>query len=157
MGFRIDDKIAIVTGAGRDIGAACALELARSGADVVVNYSRSADQAARVVKEIQGLGRRAVAVAADVTRPEHIEKLVQASLEFGRGRIDILVNNAGGLIRRARLPDLSVELLEEGMRLNFTSAVLMAKAVLPIMERQGSGKVINLSSVGGANGGTPSA
>ena len=61
MGFRIDGKIAIVTGAGRDIGAACALELARSGADVLVNYSRSADQAARVVEEIKGLGRRAAA------------------------------------------------------------------------------------------------
>jgi len=157
MGFCIDGKIAIVTGGGRDIGAACARELARCGADVLVNYSRSADQAAKVVEEIKALGRRAAACGADVTRPDDVERLVQAGLELGRGRIDILVNNAGGLIRRARISEVSLELLEEGMRLNFTSAVMMAKAVLPIMERQGSGKIINISSVAGANGGTASA
>ena len=101
MGFRIDGKVALVTGAGRDIGAACALELARNGADV-------------------------------------------------------LVNNAGGMVKRARLADLTLELLEEVMRLNFTSALLVTKAVLPFMEKQRSGKVINISSVAGSNGGAAS-
>ncbi|MGH9361697.1 MAG: SDR family NAD(P)-dependent oxidoreductase [Thermoanaerobaculia bacterium] len=154
MGFRIDGKVAVVTGGGRDIGAACALELARQGADVVVNYHRSAAAAAGVGREIQALGRRAAVVEADVTQPAGVERLVRDALDFGRGRIDILVNNTGGLVRRARLSELTLELLEEVLRLNFTSALLMTQAVLPAMERQGGGKVIMVSSVAGANGGS---
>jgi len=153
MGFRIDGKIALVTGGGRDIGAACSIELARNGADVVVNYSKSAAEAARVVKEIEGLGRRAVAVQADVRRPEDVERLIRAASDFGRGRIDVLVNNAGGMVKRARIAEMSLDLLEEVMRLNFTSAVLVTKAVLPILERQRGGKIINISSIAGATGG----
>jgi 3-oxoacyl-[acyl-carrier protein] reductase len=155
MGFRIDGKIAIVTGGGRDIGAACALELARNGADVVVNYRRSADEARRVAGEIEELGRRAVAVEADVTRPAEVERLTRAAVDFGRGRIDILVNNAGGMVKRAKLSELTLELLEQVMRLNFTSALLMTQAVLRVMEKQGNGKVINISSIAGSNGGAP--
>jgi 3-oxoacyl-[acyl-carrier protein] reductase len=153
--FRIDGKIALVTGGARDIGAACALELARNGADVVVNYKESADGAARVVREIEALGRRAVAVAADVTRADAIEALVARAVEFGRGRIDILVNNAGGLVKRARITELTEDLLLEVLRVNFVSAVLVIRAVVPVMERQGSGRIINISSVAGSNGGAP--
>ncbi len=155
MGFRIDRKIAIVTGGGRDIGAACSLELARNGADVVVNYSRSAKEAAGVVQEIEAAGRRAVAVQADVTQRSGVEKLVAEALKFGKGRIDILVNNAGGMVRRARMADLTEELLLEVLRLNFVSAVLVAQKVLPVMEKQESGKIINISSIAGSNGGAP--
>src|SRR5258705_12678607 len=109
MGFRIDGKVALVTGAGRDIGAACALELARNGADVVVNYRKSRAEAEGVAREIEKLGRRAMAVAADVTLPPEVERLARAALDFGRGRIDVLVNNAGGMVKRARLAELTLE------------------------------------------------
>ncbi|MBN1444161.1 MAG: SDR family oxidoreductase [Planctomycetes bacterium] len=151
--FRIDSEVALVTGGGRDIGRAVSLELARCGADVVVNYHRSAADARRTVAEIEALGRRAVAVEADVTQPREIESLVEKALEFGGGRIDILVNNAGGLVRRALLEDLTPELLDEVLRLNFSSVVHVCRAVIPRMVKQGGGKVINISSIAGHNGG----
>jgi 3-oxoacyl-[acyl-carrier protein] reductase len=153
MSFDITGKIAVVTGGARDIGRAISLELARNGADVVVNYHGSEAQAAATVKEIEGLGRRAVAVRADVTRKGDIERLTAEALRFG-GRIDILVNNAGGLVRRAKLADLTEELLDEVLRLNFTSVVLACQAVIPHMVKQGGGRVINVSSIAGHNGGS---
>jgi len=155
MSFDISGKTALVTGAARDIGRAIALELARNGADVVVGYNASGSGAAGVVAEIEAMGRRAVAVGADVTRKPEIDRLVAAALEFGRGRIDILVNNAGGLGRRALLGELTEELVDETLRLNFTSALLLCQAVIPHMVRAGEGRVINISSIAGHNGGAP--
>jgi 3-oxoacyl-[acyl-carrier protein] reductase len=155
MSFDIDGKIALVTGGGCDIGRACCLELARGGADVVVNYHQSRDDADRTVAAITGLGRRAVAIGADVTKTDEITRLVDATREFSGGRIDILVNNAGGIIRRALLGELTAELIDECLRLNFTSVALMCQAVIPHMVEQGGGKVINISSVAGHNGGAP--
>jgi len=153
MSFDLTDKVALVTGSGRDIGRAIALELARNGADVVVNACHSTDAAAQTVAEIERIGRRAVAVQADVTRKADVDRLVAESLQFGEGRIDILVNNAGGLVRRARLEELTESLLDEVLRLNFTSVVLMCQAVIPGMVKRGEGRVIDISSIAGHNGG----
>jgi 3-oxoacyl-[acyl-carrier protein] reductase len=155
MSFDISGKIALVTGGARDIGGAISRELARNGADVVVNYASSAAEAEATVRDITALGRRATAVAADVTRKADVERLVAEALRFGNGRIDVLVNNAGGLIRRARLAELTEELVDQVLRLNFTSVVLTCQAVIPHMVRQGSGRVINISSIAGHNGGAP--
>jgi 3-oxoacyl-[acyl-carrier protein] reductase len=154
MSFDITGKVALVTGGARDIGRAISLELARNGADVVVNYNASRADAAETVGGIEALGRRALAVAADVTRKAEVERLVAEALRFGGGRIDILVNNAGGLVRRALLGDLSEELLDEVLRLNFTSTVLTCQAVIPHMVRQGGGRVINVSSIAAHTGGS---
>jgi 3-oxoacyl-[acyl-carrier protein] reductase len=154
MSFDISGKVALVTGGARDIGYAISVELARNGADVVVNYNASASDAQATVAEIVAMGGRALAVAADVTRKADVERLTSAALEFGGGRIDILVNNAGGLVRRVLLADLTEELLDEVMRLNFTSAVLMCQAVIPHMVRHGGGRVVNVSSVAAHNGGS---
>lgn len=156
MSFDITGKIALVTGGARDIGRAISLELARNGADVVVNYHGSEAQAAATVQEIQALGRRAVAIRADVTRKVEIERLAAEALRWGNGRLDILVNNAGGLVKRAQLGELTEELLDEVMRLNFTSVVLACQAVIPHMVKQGGGRVINVSSIAGHNGGSAS-
>jgi len=153
MSFDITGKIALITGGARDIGRAVSVELARNGADVVVNYHGSEAKAAETVKEIQGLGRRAVAVRADVTKKADIDRLTAEALRFGGGRVDILVNNAGGLVRRALLGELTEELLDEVLRLNFTSVVLVCQAVIPHMVKQGGGRVINISSIAGHNGG----
>ncbi len=155
MSFDLTGNIALVTGGGRDIGGAICLELARNGADVVVNYHQSRKEAEEVVLEIQRLERRAAAVQADVRKKADIDRLVAEALRFGGGRIDILVNNAGGLIRRALLGELTEELIEETLRLNFTSTVLLCQAVIPYMLKNGKGKVINISSVAGHNGGAP--
>jgi len=107
------------------------------------------------VRDIVALGRRAIAVPADVTRKADVERLVAEAIRFGNGRIDVLVNNAGGLVRRARLAELTEELVDEVLRLNFTSVVLTCQAVIPHMVRQGSGRVVNISSIAGHNGGAP--
>ena len=153
MGFEITGKIALVTGGARDIGRAICLELARNGADVVVNYNDSAEQAAATAAEIQALGRRATAIKADVTRQAETERLAAEALRFGDGRIDVLVNNAGGIVRRSFLAELDEDLIAEVLRLNFTSTLLMCRAVIPHMVAQGGGKVINVSSIAGHNGG----
>lgn len=153
MAFDITGKIALVTGGGRDIGRAVSIELARNGADVVVNYASSKAEAESTVREIKALGRRAIAVAADVTKKSEIDRLVGEALQFGDGRIDILVNNAGGMVKRALLGDLTEELLDEVLRLNFGQVVLMCQAVIPHMVTRGFGRVINISSIAGHNGG----
>jgi 3-oxoacyl-[acyl-carrier protein] reductase len=123
---------------------------------VVVNYHGSERQAAETVQAILGLGRRAVAVRADVTRKADIDRLAAEALRFGGGRIDILVNNAGGLVKRAQLADLTEPLIDEVLRLNFTSVLLVCQAVIPHMVAQGGGRVINVSSIAGHNGGSAS-
>ena len=153
MSFSITGKVAVVTGGARDIGRAISLELARNGADVVVNYGSSASEAEATVREIQALGRRALAVGADVTKKADIDRLVSEAIKFGDGRIDILVNNAGGLVRRAHLSELDEPLIDEVLRLNFTSVLLMCQAVIPHMVKRGGGRVINISSIAGHNGG----
>jgi len=155
VSFDITGKIALVTGGARDIGRAISLELARNGADVVVAYASSADAARSAVAEIEALGRRGLAVRADVTRKADIDALVAAALGFGGGRIDVLVNNAGGLGRRALLGELTEELLDATLRLNFSSVVLMCQAVIPHMVKNGGGRVVNISSIAGHNGGAP--
>jgi 3-oxoacyl-[acyl-carrier protein] reductase len=151
--FDLSGRVAVVTGGARDIGGAISTLLARQGADVVVNYRESADAAQAKEAEIRALGRRALALQADVTRKADIDRLVAAALEFGRGRIDIWVNNAGGIIRRALLGQVTEELVEQVFRLNYTSTLLACQAVLPQMVRQGWGRVVNVSSVAGHNGG----
>jgi 3-oxoacyl-[acyl-carrier protein] reductase len=153
MSFDLTGKIALVTGGGRDIGRATSLELARAGADVLVDFNHSPAAAEATVAEIGRLGRRAKAVQADVTRKRDIDRLVEEALRFGGGRIDILVNNAGGLVKRALLGDLTEDLINEVFRLNFTSVLLMCQAVIPHMVKAGWGRVINISSVAGHNGG----
>lgn len=153
MSFDLSGKVALVTGGARDIGGAISRELARCGADVVLNYHESEAPAAETVRQIQALGRRALAVKADVTRKADVQRLAAAAAEFGGGRIDILVNNAGSMVKRALLADLTEELLDETICVNFTSVVLVCQAVFPIMLKGGGGRVVNISSLAGHNGG----
>lgn len=155
--FDLSGRTAIVTGGSRDIGGACSLELARAGADVVVNYFGSTDAAHAKVAEIEALGRRAVAVQADVMTAEGRAKLVGAAEAFfPDGRIDILVNNAGGLNARAELcaEAMTEELFVENLHMNFVSTAMMCKAVIPGMQARKFGRIINIGSIAGNNGGS---
>lgn len=146
----LKEKVAIVTGASRGIGRASALALAGAGAKVVVNYVGSADKAAAVVAKITAAGGEAIAVQADVSLPEDVTRLLQASLERF-GQIDILVNNAG-ITRDNLLLRMKEEDWDAVINTNLKSVYLTSKAAAKLMMKQRSGKIINLTSVVGITG-----
>ena len=141
---RLDGRIALVTGASRGFGKAIALACGREGADVVANYNATPDGAAEVVKTLEGLGRRAVAVRADVSREDEVKALVEATLaRFGR--IDVLVNNAG-VMDRGMFADTPVDTYARMFAINVRGTMLCTHHALKPMIAQGYGRIINLSS-----------
>ncbi|HEX5515454.1 MAG TPA: SDR family oxidoreductase [Gammaproteobacteria bacterium] len=143
---RLDGKIAIVTGASSGIGEATALQLAEEGATVVV-AARRADRLVSLVERIDSAGGKAEAMSVDMAVGEQIERLAQA-VRRKYGRIDILVNNAGVMLLA---PALTAQ-LEEWRRMveiNLLGLLHMSRAVLPIMQEQGGGHIVNLSSLAG--------
>lgn len=147
--MELQGQVAIVTGAGRGIGRATALELARLGADIVV---AELDQrnAARTAAEVKDLGRRASVLPTDVTVPADL-KTMAARTQAEFGRIDILVNNAG--IYRAALPlDITEEHWDAVMTINAKAVFFASQAVLPAMIAQKRGVIISLASMAGKVG-----
>ncbi len=143
--FRVDDKVAVVTGAGRGIGAATALALAEAGADVVLS-ARTEEQLKEVAAQVEKLGRRAVIVAADLNDLDAVAALADtAAAELGR--LDIVVNNVGGTMPRPFL-DTSPRFLEEAFHFNVSTAHALTRAALPHLLAEG-GSVVNISSVMG--------
>ncbi len=151
--MKLEGKIAIVTGGGRDIGRACALRLAEEGADVAISYHASAAGAEETIAEIRKAGRKGLAVKADLSTEEGVQTLVGRCLD-AFGRVDILVNNAGGLVGRKTIAEMPMEHWQRVIDLNLTSVFRMVKACLPHME---SGAIINIASQAGRDGGGPGA
>ena len=150
--MKLKNKTAIVTGAGRGIGKAIALALAKEGADLVV-VSRSLPEVTGTADEAKSLGRRALALKVDVSRQENVVRMVSDTLaEFGK--IDILVNNASIQGPIGRISDNPVERWVETISTNLTGTFLCIKEVLPFMMKQRQGKIINLSG-GGATSPRP--
>jgi 7-alpha-hydroxysteroid dehydrogenase len=144
--FRVDGKVALVTGAGRGIGRASAIALAEGGADVVV-AARTADQLDEVADVIRGLGRRAVTVPFDVMELDRLGELVDVAVAE-LGGLDLLVNNAGGSMPKPLL-DTSVRSFERALTFNVTTAFELTKQAVPAMLERGGGSVVNISSVAG--------
>jgi NAD(P)-dependent dehydrogenase (short-subunit alcohol dehydrogenase family) len=148
----MDDKplagqVALVTGAAKRIGRDIALRLAADGADVVVNYMSSKADADSLLREIQDRGRRGVAIQADVARRVDVRRIF-ATIDAEFGRLDILVNNAG-IFFAAKFEELTEEEWDRILDSNLKSQFLCAQAAAPIMKRQGAGRIINISSLGG--------
>ncbi|MBN8892578.1 MAG: short-chain dehydrogenase [Rhodospirillales bacterium 70-18] len=145
MARPLDGKIALVTGAGKNIGRAIALRLAADGATVVVNGRADAAALDSVVDEIQAQGGTAMAAVADVSRPEAVTALVDAAAARFGG-IDILVSNAG---LRRQTPFLQMELAEwrEILSVALDGAFLLSRAVAPLMVARGGGAIVGLSGV----------
>jgi len=147
--MELQAQVAIVTGAGRGIGRATALELARMGADIVVAELDRAN-AERTATEIRGCGRRALVVATDVTSRQDLAAMVdQTSAEFGR--IDILVNNAG-IYRAATTLEVTEAHWDAVMNINAKAVFFATQAVLPTMIAQKRGVIVSLASMAGKIG-----
>ncbi|WP_138472389.1 SDR family NAD(P)-dependent oxidoreductase [Poseidonocella sp. HB161398] len=145
--FDLTGKVALVTGASRGIGKTLALGLAAQGADVVVNYASAADRAAEVVAEIEAMGRRALAIKADVSQEADADRLVAEAVE-AMGRIHILVNNAG-IVLPANAEDQSLDDWRRTMSVNLDGVFLVSRAVGRHMIAAGGGSVISIGSMSG--------
>jgi len=144
-------KVALVTGASRGLGKAIALQLAKEGAQVVVNYAKSAEKAGEVVDAIQSAGGNALTMQTDVSNFEEVEKMVDAIYEKF-GRIDILVNNAG-VNRDELLISMEKEDWNTVISTNLGGLFHCTKAVAKYMMLQKHGRIINISSIAGERGG----
>ncbi|AKM07799.1 SDR family NAD(P)-dependent oxidoreductase [Pelagerythrobacter marensis] len=151
----LTNKVAIVTGASRDIGAAVAVELAKCGAKVAVNYRSDESAADAVVDAIRQAGGEAVKVRADVTVADDVERLVAETREAFGNAVDIVVNVAGGMVERRPLDAMDEAFFNHVMQLNATSAFLVTKAAVPHMP-EGSA-IVNFASQAGRDGGGPGA
>lgn len=149
-GERLQEQVAIVTGASRGIGRATALALAAEGANVVVNYASSSTAAEEVVATITEAGGNAIAFQADVSKLEQVDALVNNTLEKF-GRLDVLVNNAG-ITRDTLLLRMKPEDWQAVIDLNLTGVFLCTRAVSKVMLKQKSGRIINIASVAGQMG-----
>lgn len=151
--MKLEGKTAIVTGGGRDIGAAVARKLASEGANVAINYFASSAGADAVVAEITGNGGKAFAQQGDLMKQGDVTALVDKTVaQFGG--VDVLVNNAGGLVARKTVAEMSLEHWQNVMDLNLTSTFMMTNAVLQHMK---AGAIVNLASQAGRDGGGPGA
>jgi 7-alpha-hydroxysteroid dehydrogenase len=144
--FRTTDNVAIVTGAGRGIGAASAIALAEAGADVVVS-ARTEEQLDAVATAIEAAGRRAVVVPADLSDLEAVAGLVDRARE-AFGRLDVVVNNVGGALPRPFL-DTSPGRMEQAFHFNVATAHALLRPAVPLMLEHGGGSAVNISSTMG--------
>jgi 3-oxoacyl-[acyl-carrier protein] reductase len=147
-------KRALVLGGASGIGKATSLALAEAGADVVLTYWTSQEEAQEVVSQIQAAGRQAQAFKTDLTDPDAAE-LVWAEAESSGGEIDIVFANMGGLIQRCRVVDMPLSLWNESMNLNLTSTFLVCQAALKRMEPRKRGAIVTMSSLAAFDGGGP--
>ncbi len=152
----LKEKVALVTGAGAGIGQAIALELARAGASVAINYRQNEAGARQTLALVEQAGGRGHIFQADVARADEVKALLDAVVAQ-YGRLDILVNNAGGLVQRAKISEMSEELWNEVMDINLKSTFLCCRAAIPLLSAQGQGNIVNLASLAAHDGGGPGA
>ena len=148
--MKLAGKFALVTGASRGIGKACALKLAELGADVAVNYSSSKEKAEEVAAQIREMGRQAVAIKADISIQEEAEALVEETIK-SLGGLDILVNNAG-VARDSLLIRMKEEDWTKVLETNLSSVFFTTKSASKYMMKKRQGRIINMSSVVGVSG-----
>jgi 3-oxoacyl-[acyl-carrier protein] reductase len=146
----LSGKVALVTGASRGIGRGIAEALGTAGASVAVNYRAGAVAAGEAVASIRSFGQDAIAIQADVTEEDDVDRMVKTVLDQF-GRIDVLVSNAG-ILTQSHLADMPTGMWDEMMRTNLRSAFLCTRAVLPGMLSRESGSIIYIASQLGLKG-----
>ncbi|MBS4172483.1 3-oxoacyl-[acyl-carrier-protein] reductase [Bacillus sp. FJAT-49736] len=148
--MKLEGKIALVTGASRGIGREIALEFAKEGANVIVNYAGSEAKAKEVVDEIQAMGRQAISYQCNVANSDDVQKMIKDTIDHF-GKLDILVNNAG-ITRDNLLMRMKDDEWDDVINTNLKSVFLTTKAVTRQMMKQRSGKIINVASVVAVSG-----
>ncbi len=143
-------KIAIITGAGRGIGNVVAETLAREGAKLVLNYSRSREETEKLAEKLRKLNVEVLTVQGDVSKWDDVQSMVKKTLDKF-GKIDILYNNAG-VLHRVEPDDLTLEMWDRCIAVNLTGSYHCIRAVVETMKKQRSGRIINTVSVGGMRG-----
>jgi 3-oxoacyl-[acyl-carrier protein] reductase len=143
--MRLKDKIALVTGSSRGIGKATALLFAREGANVIVNYVSNRKEAEDVSQEIRNMGRKSIAVKADVSNREEVRCMIKQIIDVF-GRIDILVNNAAIICKPTNILNATKEEWERLLNVNLLGAYFCVQEAAPYMIRQKYGKIVNISS-----------
>jgi len=146
----LQNKVAIVTGGSLGIGRAIALDLAANGADVALNYRKHDAEAKGIVAEIEKMGRRGLAVQADVASFADAQRMVDTVVQTF-GHLDILVNNAG-INRDAVVWKMTEEQWDEVIAINLKGYFNYTRAVAPIFKEQGSGRIVNITSINGLRG-----
>lgn len=149
--MKLKDKVAIVTGGGRDIGRSASVKLAKEGAKVVVNYHSSESEAQETLNEIKSNGGEAILVQGDMTKSADVDRLLQETRKAFGDEVHTLVNVVGGLVARKTLDEMDEDFFNGLMQLNLTSTFLSMKAFVPLMKEGAS--VINFSSLAGRDGG----
>jgi 3-oxoacyl-[acyl-carrier protein] reductase len=152
----LSGRVALVTGGASGIGRASSLALAREGADVALTYFTSGQEAHAVVREIEKLGRRALALHADMTDEATVERVV-AETEEKLGPLDIVFANAGGILKRTPSVEATLELWKEVFAVNVTSTFLICRAALKRMIPRERGAIVTMSSLAAFTGGGPGA
>ena len=143
--MRFEDKVVLVTGSSKGLGKAIAIAFAREGASVIINYNSDKDGAKSVLADIKGLGVQSDIIKADVSNSEEVSSMIKKVVgKFGK--LDILVNNSG-IIKDARITSMSKELWDEVINVNLTGVYNCTKSAGQVMEKQKSGKIINISSI----------
>ena len=160
MGFKLlkvdlKGKIALVTGSSKGIGKAVAIALAENGADVIINYKSSENEANALAKDLLAIGSRVAVIRADVSSDKDVQRMIRTAKKSMGGDIDILVNNAGTQVALSTLEDMTLELWNRVMGINLTGAMLCSKYVIPDMKKKGWGRIINVSSISARSGGGP--
>ena len=145
-------KVVLITGASTGIGAAAAVAFAKEGCKIAIHYNASGDAAQTVAAEVKAAGGQAALIQGDVTQEDDVKRIVRETVQ-AFGRIDVLINNAGGMLGRVKIEDYTVEHINRVLSLNCTQIAVFMREVIPIMRKQKSGNVINVTSIAARHGG----
>ncbi len=148
--LNLENKVVIITGGSRGIGASAAILFAKFGAKVVITYGNNAKAAKKVIENVKIEGSDGLAIKADISKPSAAEKVVLATLKKF-GKIDVLVNNAG-IWTYGKIGSMSEKVWKKTIEVNLNGMFYMTNAVVPFMKKQRSGKIINISSTAGQRG-----
>lgn len=151
-----EQRVVWVTGGSTGIGRAACVAFASEGCSVVVHYNKSREEAETTAERVRVAGGEALLVQGDVAVAAELRRMAD-EIENRYSRLDVLINNAGSLVARAALEEMEEDLWDRVMDVNLKSVYLCSRAALPLMKRDGGGRIINVSSVAARNGGGPGA